>query len=182
MAVQFYSGSHINLIIMFITRLLHSTFCFTPHLPYRLGHFDIKTLFLQRSSYKTPTDERAVVSLGPVVRAFQGPPRPSQGHCYAPIIDGNIGPPWTPKRNLRRSWTHKSICKYHYWQIASTGTGTAIFSNGTITGSGKSHFRNSVYHSFFSFSCSCARSVINLCPLLLKIIRYAKPRGASPDL
>ncbi len=56
------------------------------------------------------------------------------------------------------------ICKYYYWQIASTGTGTAISSNGTITGSGKSHFRYCVYH-FFSFSCLAACSVTNLHPL-----------------
>ena len=80
-----------------------------PHVPYCLGHFDIKTLFLLRSSYEKPTDVRAVVSLGAVARAFQGPPRSSYCHRYAPIIDGDIGPPRTPKCDSRQSWTHESV-------------------------------------------------------------------------
>ena len=76
---------------------------------YRLGHFDIKPLFLLRSSYKTPTRQESCGKSSAVARAFQGPPRPSQHHRYARIIDGDIGPPRTPKRNLRRSWTHESV-------------------------------------------------------------------------
>ncbi len=36
--------------------------------------------------------------------AFQGPPRPSQGHQHTLIIDSRKWPPRTPKRNLLRSW------------------------------------------------------------------------------
>ena len=56
-----------------------------------------------------PTDERVVVSLGAVARAFQGPPRLSQQHCCTPIIGGNIGPPRTPKCYSRQCWALESI-------------------------------------------------------------------------
>ena len=44
-----------NLIILYFTQLLHSTFFF---LPYHLGHFDFKALFLLRSYYKNPYKTR----------------------------------------------------------------------------------------------------------------------------
>ncbi len=55
-----------------------------------------------------PTDERVVVSLGAVTIAFQGPPRPSQRQHCVPIINGNIGPPRTPKCDSWRSWARES--------------------------------------------------------------------------
>ena len=44
-----------------------------------------------------------------VVRAFQRPPKPRQCHCWALIIDGNIGPTRTPKCNWWQSWAPESI-------------------------------------------------------------------------
>ena len=58
-----------------------------------------------------------------------------------------------------------SICQYPNAQFTSTGSGPPISSNGTITGSGKSHFRYCIYCSFFSFSCSIAHSVTDQRPL-----------------
>ncbi len=71
------------------------------------------------------------------------------------------------------------MCKYHYWQIASTGTGTAISSNGTITGSGKSHFWYCIYCSFFSFSCLIAHSVTDQCPLSKILVQEKRPSTIS---
>ena len=51
------------------------------------------------------------------------------------------------------------MCKYPNAQFTITGNGPPISSIGTITGSEKSHFRNCVYHSFFSFSGSGVCSV-----------------------
>ncbi len=51
------------------------------------------------------------------------------------------------------------ICKFPNAQFTSSGNGTPISSNGTITGSGKSHFQNCFDRSFSSFSGSGACSV-----------------------
>ncbi len=41
------------------------------------------------------------------MRAFQGPPRPSQHHCCTSIINGNVGPTMIPRCDLRWIWVHE---------------------------------------------------------------------------
>ncbi len=53
------------------------------------------------------------------------------------------------------------ICKYPNAQFTITGNGPPISSNGTITGSGKSHFRYCVYRLFFLFSGLGASSLFS---------------------
>ncbi len=42
-------------------------------------------------------------------QAFQGPPRPSQRHCYTPLIHGRKCPSRTPKYDSRRSWAREAV-------------------------------------------------------------------------
>ncbi len=77
-----------------------------------LGHFE----------FKPPPTEELVHQVGELLfwvsgqfyvprknRAFQGLPRPTQRHCYTPLIHGRKCPSRTLKCNLRRSWACKAV-------------------------------------------------------------------------